>query len=47
MSEQAPEGAPRDDDDTTLAAGMPGPAGTGEQTDAGADPDAKMAPSDD
>ena len=46
MSEQPADGAPREDDETTLAAGMPGPAGTGEQTDAGADPDAKMSPDD-
>ena len=31
--------APRDDE-TTLAAGVPGPSGTGEKTTAGADPDA-------
>lgn len=36
----APDGQPRDDSDTTLAAHVPGPSGTGEQTDAGADPDA-------
>ena len=28
------------DDATTLSAGTPGPSGTGERTDAGADPDA-------
>jgi len=32
--------ATRADDETTLAAGAPGPSGTGEQTTAGADPDA-------
>jgi len=32
--------APRGDDETTLAAGVPGPSGTGEKTTAGADPDA-------
>lgn len=32
--------APRGDDETTLAAGVPGPSGTGERTTAGADPDA-------
>ncbi|MCW2616238.1 MAG: hypothetical protein JWN08_3232 [Frankiales bacterium] len=41
MSEQpTASAAPRDDDETTLAAGAPGPSGTGEQTTAGADPDA-------
>lgn len=44
MSEQPTESpaestVPRDDQ-TTLAAGAPGPSGTGEQTTAGADPDA-------
>lgn len=32
--------APREDNETTLAAGVPGPSGTGEKTTAGADPDA-------
>ena len=32
--------APRGDNETTLAAGVPGPSGTGEKTTAGADPDA-------
>lgn len=27
-----------DEDETTLGAGVPGPSGTGEHTDAGADP---------
>ena len=42
MSEQpgTEQRTPRDDDDTTLAAGVAGPSGTGEQTEAGADPDA-------
>ena len=34
------DGAPREDNETTLAAGVPGPSGTGEKTTAGADPDA-------
>lgn len=42
MSEQPVE-QPRDDDETTLAAGAPGPSGTGEATTAGADPDAPDA----
>ena len=41
-AEQDPAG--RGDDDTTLAAGIPGPSGTGEMTDAGADPDAAAGP---
>ena len=32
--------AVRGEDDTTLASGVPGPSGTGEQTPAGGDPDA-------
>lgn len=32
-----PEAAPRDDDETGLSAGAPGPSGTGEATTAGAD----------
>ena len=32
--------APRENDETTLAAGVPGPSGTGEKTTAGADPNA-------
>lgn len=32
--------APREDNETTLAAGVPGPSGTGEKTTAGADPNA-------
>lgn len=48
MSEQ-PESAaapapPRDDAETGLVADTPGPSGTGEQTDAGADPDATDGP---
>jgi len=42
MSEQPVEQT-RDDDETTLAAGAPGPSGTGEATAAGADPDAPDA----
>lgn len=42
MSEQ-PVAQTRDDDETTLAAGAPGPSGTGEATTAGADPDAPRA----
>ena len=42
MSEQPVEQT-RDDDETTLAAGAPGPSGTGEATTAGADPDAPGA----
>lgn len=38
------QSAPREDDETGVAAGAPGPSGTGEGTDAGADP---SAPSDD
>ena len=34
------EDAPRENDETTLAAGVPGPSGTGEKTTAGADPNA-------
>ena len=37
------DGATPADDETTLAAGVPGPSGTGEQTTAGADPDAPAA----
>lgn len=48
MSEQpgqeADGGAPRDSDETSVVAGAPGPSGTGEQTSAGADPE---APTDD
>ena len=40
MSQSPPEPPVGPDDETTLAAGVPGPSGTGEQTDAGADPDA-------
>lgn len=32
------------EDETTLSGGVPGPSGTGEQTEAGADPDAPHAP---
>lgn len=39
ISSGADESAPQDDE-TTLAAGVPGPSGTGEATDAGADPSA-------
>ncbi len=39
-AEAPQEGSPRRDDETTLSAGVPGPSGTGEETDAGADPDA-------
>ena len=45
MSQSAPE-PPTDevrDDATTLSAGVPGPSGTGERTEAGADPDAPAA----
>ena len=45
MSEQPGANPPREDDETTLFAGVPGPSGTGTQTDAGADPAA--APSKD
>lgn len=48
MSQQPADGpsgaAGIEDDDTTLAAGIPGPSGTGETTDAGADPDASAGP---
>lgn len=37
------DGSTPADDETTLAAGVPGPSGTGEQTTAGADPDAPAA----
>ena len=37
---RGPTDAPREDNETTLAAGVPGPSGTGEKTTAGADPDA-------
>lgn len=40
MTEPTDPTAGRDDDDTTLGAGVPGPSGTGEKTTAGADPDA-------
>jgi len=42
MSQPASEPAADEvrDDATTLSAGTPGPSGTGERTDAGADPDA-------
>ena len=37
-NEPDPNGAGRGEDETTLSAGVPGPSGTGEDTDAGADP---------
>ena len=40
MTQPDPTQGPREDDETTLAAGAPGPSGTGEATTAGADPDA-------
>jgi len=53
VSEQAGQeadgGTPRDSDETHVVSGAPGPSGTGEQTDAGADPAAPSndSPSDD
>lgn len=38
----AGDGAGRPEHETHLTAGTPGPAGTGEMTDAGADPDADL-----
>ena len=43
MSNPSPATEPGDDE-TTLGAGVPGPSGTGEQTDAGADPSAPTSP---
>ena len=37
-TEQPGESAGRGEDETTLAAGAPGPSGTGEMTQAGGDP---------
>lgn len=39
MSNPSPASEPGEDE-TTLSAGVPGPSGTGELTEAGADPDA-------
>lgn len=44
MSEQPGANPPREDNETTLFAGVPGPSGTGTQTDAGADPAAGAIP---
>lgn len=47
MSEQSadiPPDARPADDETTLSAGIAGPSGTGELTDAGADPSAPVSP---
>lgn len=44
MTDPTEQPAGRGEDETTLGAGVPGPSGTGEQTDAGADPDAPTEP---
>ena len=41
MSEQPGATPPREDDETNLFAGVPGPSGTGTRAVAGADPDAR------
>ena len=42
MSQQPGATPPREDHETTLFAGVPGPSGTGTQTDACADPDGSV-----
>jgi hypothetical protein len=46
VSNPSPADVPGEDE-TTLGAGVPGPSGTGEQTDAGADPEAPTRPTTD